>query len=149
MHVRKKENRVKQQGFYIYCCSSSWWNWKFDKIKLVKRYDFYITMWSIHIQSNITGTAQVFSRNAYCLVTDKRIWKTPAGLKKWIEKWVVLKLLMFDCILTKWWWCPPRFCNSVCSLLCLWVAGVEALLSIFSCCLVSVAVLVAMKCSYF
>jgi hypothetical protein len=29
---------------------------------------------------------QVFSRNAYCLVTDKRIWKTPAGLKKWIEK---------------------------------------------------------------
>jgi hypothetical protein len=30
----------------------------------------------------------------------------------------------------------------------LWVAGVEALLSIFSCCLVSVAVLVVMKCSY-
>jgi hypothetical protein len=28
------------------------------------------------------------------------------------------------------------------------LAGVEALLSIFSCCLVSVAVLVVMKCSY-
>jgi hypothetical protein len=32
----------------------------------------------------------------FILVTDKRIWKTPAGLKKWIEKRVVLKLLMFD-----------------------------------------------------
>jgi hypothetical protein len=52
--------------------------------------------------------------------------------------------VMFYC--TCRWWCPPRFCNSVCSLL--WVAGVEALLSIFSCCLVSVAVLVVMKCSY-
>jgi hypothetical protein len=57
------------------------------------------------------------------------------------------KMWWFDCILTKWWWwwCPHRFCNSVYSLL--WVAGVEALLSIFSCCLVSVAILVVMKCS--
>jgi len=51
----KKKISAKEQGFYIYCCSSSWWNWKFDKIK------------------NITETAQFFSRNAYCLVTNKRI----------------------------------------------------------------------------
>jgi len=46
----KKKISAKEQGFYIYCCSSSWWNWKFDKIKLVKRSDFYITVWSIHVQ---------------------------------------------------------------------------------------------------
>jgi hypothetical protein len=137
--MRKKENQCKRTRFlhlllyFILVKLEVWQNLICQKVFILH----YSVKYTCTVKPHRDCT--IFSRNAYCLVTDKRICR--------IEKWVVLKLLMFDCILTKWWWwCPPRFCNSVCSLL--WVAGVEALLSIFSCCLVSVAVLVVMKCSY-
>ena len=140
MHVRKKENQCKRTRFFIFIAVLHLGETgSLTKLKLSK--GIYITVWSIRVQSNLTETALFFSRNAYCLVTDKRICR--------IEKvdWEISGSQATDVWLyTNQWWCPPRFCNSVCSLL--WVAGVEALLSIFSCCLVSVAVLVVMKCSY-
>lgn len=68
----KKKISAKEQGFYIYCCSSSWWNWKFDKIKLSKGMTFTLQC-EVYMYSKTSETAQFFSRNAYCLVTNKRI----------------------------------------------------------------------------
>ena len=69
----KKKISAKEQCFNIYCCSSSWWNWKFDKIELSKGMTFTLQCEVYMYSKTSQGLHYFFSRNAYCLVTDIRI----------------------------------------------------------------------------
>ena len=71
MHARKKENLQKNKVFIFIAVLHLGETGSLTKLKLSK--GIYITVWSIRVQSNLTETALFFSRNAYCLVTDKRI----------------------------------------------------------------------------
>ena len=71
--MRKKKISAKEQGFYIYCCSSSGETGSLTKLNLSKGMNFTLQCEVYMYSKTSQGLHNFFSRNTYCLVTDKRI----------------------------------------------------------------------------